>query len=206
MSPHLALCEPGDRSGAEPAEQFLCLAGGEAFNPTHSTTRLCLELIGEALAGASVRSFLDVGCGSGVLGLAAAALGVPRVVAVDLAREAARVTRENARHNGLAARVLAVQGSTECLKGPFDLVAANLHWEVQLGKVAEFHRLAAAGGGLILSGFRDHQEPRLLPAYRRLGWRLQRRRVKGFSHPELPRGMSFNWTAWLLTRPKGEAG
>ena len=58
---------------------------GEAFPPGHPTTRLCLDLLREALAAAAVPSLLDVGCGAGLLGLAAAALGVPRVVGVDIA-------------------------------------------------------------------------------------------------------------------------
>jgi ribosomal protein L11 methyltransferase len=173
---------------------------GEAFPPGHPSTRLCLDLLREALAAAAVQRLLDVGCGAGVLSLAAAALGAPRVLAVDLAFEAARATRENARENGLAESILVVQGSTEGLGVPFDLVLANLPWEVQMGKVAELDRLAAAGGRLILAGFRDNQEKLLLEGYRRLGWSLKRRLVKDFYHPELPPEISFNWVAWGLEK------
>ncbi len=202
LSPRLVLCTRGDHYEAGPGERVLRLTSGEAFNPTHPTTRLCLDLLREALAASLARSFLDVGCGTGILGLAAAALGVPRVVAVDLARDAARITRENARENGLAARILAVQGSSECLQGPFDLVAANLHIEVQMAKVAELPRLAGPGGRLILSGFRDNQEESLHTQYRQRGWSLSRRLVKEFSHPEMPPEMSFTWAAWLLERKR----
>jgi len=202
LSPRLVLCSPEDPYAAGPGEQVLRLTSGEAFNPTHPCTRLCLDLLKEALAAGPARSLLDVGCGTGVLGLAAAALGVPRVVGVDLNRDAARITRENARANGLAARLTAVQGSSECLRGPFDLVAANLHFDVQMAKVAELPRLAAPNGRLILSGFRDSQEEALLEHYRQRGWRLSRRLVKEFSHPELPRDMSFTWAAWLLERKR----
>ncbi len=198
LSPHLVLCSPEDPYAAGPGEQVLRLTSGGAFNPTHPCTRLCLDLLREALAAAPARSLLDLGCGTGILGLAAAALGVDRVVGVDLNRDAALITRENARANGLAARILAVQGSSECLKGPFDLVAANLHIEVQTVKVAELQRLTAPGGRLILSGFRDNQEEALLKNYQSRGWRLYRRLVKEFSHPELPPDMSFTWAAWLL--------
>jgi len=181
----------------------LHLASRGAFNPTHPCTRLCLDLLKEVLAVAPVRSFLDLGCGAGVLGLAAAALGVPRVVGVDLARDAARITRENARANGLAGQIAVLQGSSESLKGPFDLAAANLHLEVQLQKAEELERLAATRGRLILSGFRENQEEALLAVYRERGWSLGRRLVKGFSHPELPRDLSFTWAAWLLARGRG---
>ncbi len=200
LSPHLMLrsrCEP---QGAEPLEQVLRLSRGEAFPPGHPTTRLCLDLLREALPLASVNSLLDMGCGTGLLGLAAAALGVPRVVGVDIAKGAAQVTRENARENGLAGILKVAQGSTECLKGPFDLVIANLPWEVQMDKVAELDRLSASRGRLILSGFRDNQEDLLIKSYQRLGWLLDRRLIWDFQHPELPPDISFTWVAWLLGR------
>ena len=109
----------------ETGERVLLVQSGEAFPPGHPSTRLCLDLLREALAARPVQRLLDVGCGAGVLSLAAAALGVPRVVAVDLAWGAARATRENARENGLAGSILAVQGSTEGLGVPFDLVAGQ---------------------------------------------------------------------------------
>jgi ribosomal protein L11 methylase PrmA len=112
--------------------------------------------------------------------------------------EAARVTRENAGENGLAGRMMVVQGSSDCLQASFDLVAANLPWEVQMDKAPELHRLAGAKGRLLLSGFRDNQENLLLKGYEKLGRSLQGRLVKDFSHPELPPEISFNWVAWLL--------
>jgi ribosomal protein L11 methyltransferase len=171
---------------------------GGTFPLGHPTTRLCLDLLGPALAAGPASRLLDVGCGAGVLSLAAAALGVPQVVGVDIALQAARITRDNARHNGLAAAISVAQGSTECLKGAFDLVLANLPWEVQLAKVPELQRLTRSGGFLILSGFRDNQEDLLRTRYRRLGRVLRQRAVWSFQHPELPPGLSFNWVAWWL--------
>jgi ribosomal protein L11 methyltransferase len=198
LSPHLVLRTRWRPHGAEPGERVLLVRSGGAFPPGHPTTRLCLDLLREALAASAVDRLLDVGCGAGVLTLAAAALKVPRVVGVDIARQAARATWENARENGLAGPISAVQGSTECVKVPVDLVVANLPWEVQMDKVPELDRLAAPNGRLILSGFRDNQEHLLLERYLKLGWSRQRRLVKYFYHPELPPDLSFNWVAWLL--------
>ena len=200
LAPNLVLRTRPRPPGADRAPQVLLVRRGEAFPPGHPTTRLCLDLLREALALGAVRSLLDLGCGAGVLGLAAAALGVPRVVGADISRRAARVTLANARENALAGPVGVVQGSTECLQAPFDLVVANLPWEVQMDKVAELDRLAATRGRLILSGFRDHQERPLWESYLRLGWSRRRRLVRDFSHPELPPHISFNWVAWLLER------
>jgi ribosomal protein L11 methyltransferase len=194
----LVTLKEAQQSGTPPPSLRINL--GEAFPPTHPTTRLCLDLLKEALAAGSVNRLVDVGCGAGVLGLAAAALGVPLVVSLDIARRAAAVTRENARDNVLAGSLMAVQGSAECVKVSFDLVVANLPWEVQLDKGPELDRLAAPGGSLILSGFRDNQEFLLRDNYRKLGWSLNQRRVNDFWHPELPPDLSFTWVAWLLQR------
>jgi ribosomal protein L11 methyltransferase len=198
LSRQLVLRTRWEPQGTEPGEQVLRLRCGEAFPLGHPTTRLCLDMLREVLAAASVPIFLDVGCGTGLLGLAAAALGVPRVVALDIAPGATHITQQNARENGFAGVLTVVQGSTECVKGPFELVLANLPWEVQIDKVSELDRLAALTGRLILSGFRDNQENLLIESYQRLGWSLNQRLIWDFRHPELPPDISFTWVAWLL--------
>jgi ribosomal protein L11 methyltransferase len=187
---------------AESSTKILKISIGEAFNPTHPTSRLCLDLLTKNLVAARLNNLLDVGCGAGLMGLAAAALGVPVVVGVDLAGQATRETLENARKNRLSGPLKVVRGSTECLKAAFDLVVANLPWEVQMAKAPELDRLAAPGASIILSGFRPSQEGPLLAAYQRLGWFLSRREIKEFRHPELPAGMDFSWVAWVLKRSR----
>ena len=85
LSRQLVLRTRWEPQGTEPGEQVLRLRCGEAFPPGHPPTRLCLDVLREVLAAASVHSLLDVGCGTGLLGLAAAALGVSRVVGLDIA-------------------------------------------------------------------------------------------------------------------------
>ena len=182
-----------------PGERVLVLRTTAVFPPSHPSTRLCLDLLKEVLAsGPPPRGLLDVGCGSGVLLLAAAAAGLGPGVGVDLSRQAVLVARENARENGLAAAVHLVQGSTECLRGPFALILANLPLPVQLAKVAELPRLASPDGCLILSGFKDSQEDDLLARYREAGWSLRRRRTREEWTIELPPDRSFTWVGWIL--------
>jgi ribosomal protein L11 methyltransferase len=181
-------------------EKVLRIRDDGSFPPSHPTTRLCLDLLREVLSAIQITRLLDVGCGSGVLGLAAAALGVPLAVSLDIEARAAKATRDNARDNHLAGAVQVIQGSTGCVRGGFDLILANLPWEVQMDKAGELERLASPHGSLILSGFHDNQEKPLLENYRHLGWSLVRRLAKEFQHPELPPHLSFTWVAWTLRR------
>ncbi len=181
-----------------PGERVVVLRTASVFPPGHPTTRLCLTLLAEACNGWTAASLLDVGCGSGVLALAAAALGVPRVAAVDLAWKAARLTLENSRQNGLASVVRVIQGSPACLRGPFAVIAANLPFPVQLAEAASLMRLAASDGTLILSGFRDVQEEALLRLYRAGGWGIQARLTADDWPHLLPPEGSFTWAAWRL--------
>lgn len=184
---------------ARPGERVLVLRTPSVFPPGHPTTRLCLELLTATLeAGSPVSRLLDVGCGSGVLMLAAAAWGVPLCVGVDLSRRATRISRDNARGNGLERSVGTVQGSTECLRGPFGVILANLPWAVQMDKAAELVRLAAPQGAMILAGFRDTQEEELRDRYGERGWVPARRVTREEWLPELPPEKSFTWVAWLL--------
>ena len=198
LGPGLVLGDRRQGYGAPAFEKVLLIQSGQAFPLGHPTTRLCLDLLTGTLAERPGPSLVEVGCGTGVLCLAAAALGVSQVTGLDIDGRAVRATRNNARDNGLAGAINVVQGSSECLQGRFDLVLANLPWEVQMDKVSELYRLTATGGRLILSGFRDNQEEPLLESYQQLGWTLSRRLVKYFTHPELPPHISFNWVAWLL--------
>jgi ribosomal protein L11 methyltransferase len=145
-------------------------------------------------------SLLDVGCGSGVLALTGAILGVPWCVGCDLTRAAVQVSHENARRNGLADGVAWVQGSTEALRPGFQLIAANLPYQVQLAKREELARLAQAGGGLILAGFRDTREKEVANYYLSQGWRLERRVTRELWELELPEEKSYTWVGlYFLT-------
>jgi ribosomal protein L11 methyltransferase len=181
-----------------PGERVLTVRARSAFPPGHTTTRLCLELLAVTpLAGVRL---VDVGCGSGILALAGAARGAGLCVGVDLFGQAVRLSRENARENNFGATIQVVRGSTECLRGPFQVVVANLPAGVQLAKVPELTRLAAKEATLILSGFRDTQEEDLAQLYREAGWTISRRLTRDEWAMELPPEKSFTWVAWQLER------
>ncbi len=94
----------------------------------HPTTRLCLAAI-EALADRGAvagRRVLDVGCGSGILAIAALKLGAASALGVDTDPIAVDATLANARRNRVARRLRARQGSLPSAEPPFDVVLANL--------------------------------------------------------------------------------
>jgi ribosomal protein L11 methyltransferase len=130
---------------------------GRAFGTgAHATTRLCLELLQEA----EPTSLLDVGCGSGVLSVAAAKLGFAPVSAVDLDEVALETTRENAAANGVAVGV-----GTELQ--PSRLAVMNIALDVVERMLPELPVERA-----ITSGYLERDEPRVE------GWHRLERRVR----------------------------
>ena len=123
---------------------------GLAFGTgTHASTALCLEwLDSAALDGARV---LDVGCGSGILAVAALRLGAASVTALDIDPQALTATRENGERNAVADR-LAVQSATTPWGTGYDVVLANILAEPLIEMAPRFAAATRAGGALVLAG------------------------------------------------------
>lgn len=200
LTPELVIRSPWRPFRPRHGEHSLVLEGGSVFPPSHPTTHLCLDLLKIARDLRSGASVLDVGCGSGILAVAALALGASAAVAVDISGQAVRQTKANAVRNGWQPRLQVIRGSTECLRGPFALILANLPWGVHLEKVEELDRLAAADGLLVLAGFKDTQQQPLLASYQGRGWSVLEQRHRDSWAPEPPPELSYTWVAWLLGR------
>jgi ribosomal protein L11 methyltransferase len=134
---------------------------GRAFGTGgHGSTRSCLELLERALAPVPVPHALDVGCGSGILAIAAAGLGVSRVDAIDVDPDAVVATTENARRNGVADRIHARVAAADAWDGPAaPLVLANLLAAAHVTLAPALGRLIAPGGRLIAGGLLVHEVP-----------------------------------------------
>lgn len=147
---------------------------GRAFGTGgHGSTRSCLELLERALAGGGVSHVLDVGCGSGILAIAAAALGVLRVDAIDLDPDAVAATEDNARRNAVADRVRASVAGVDGWAGPAaPLVLANLLAAAHVTLAPTLAALVAPGGSLIAGGLLAHEAPAVAGVFAAEGCRL----------------------------------
>jgi len=118
----------------------------------HETTKLCLELLEREIAQDC--TFLDLGCGSGILTAGALLLGAGRAVMVDVSENAVRIARENVAQNGFnnyTALCGDVTGDLE-LNEKYDVITANIVADVLIKISGIFPRLLKAGGVLIVSG------------------------------------------------------
>lgn len=124
--PAASYCRPG--SDAFP----ILLDPGVVFGTgTHPTTRDCLELLDMAVKNGPADRALDLGCGTGLLALAAAKLGCSKILAVDFNELAVQTTLRNIRLNQLENQILAVQGMAEEMTDTAaDLLIANIHYDV----------------------------------------------------------------------------
>ena len=143
-------------SSGRPAEgeATIWLDPGMAFGTGHHpTTRMCIKQIERAMTlGARV---LDVGCGSGVLSIAAARLGASEVLGIDIDSAAVEVAEENGRKNGVESRLTFAAGSLpgpRVTPGSFDLTVANISAKVVSEMAPELVAPVRPGGVLIASG------------------------------------------------------
>ncbi len=139
----------------------IVLDPGMAFGTgSHPTTRLCLQWLCEHLpAGASV---LDYGCGSGILGIAAARLGATDVLGVDIDEKALEAAAYNASRNQVSLRL---QHSRETLNACFDVVVANILTNPLCVLAPLLCARIRPGGRIILSGVLEHQSAQVIEAY-----------------------------------------
>lgn len=143
----------------EPGDVVLALDPGMAFGTgLHPTTRLCLAALEAVADRRPLGRVLDLGCGSGILSVAAARLGATEVLGVDVDPIAVEATEANAAGNGVESTVQARLGSVPTGAGPFDLVVANLIASLLVELADPIAGELAPGGSLVASGiFRDRE-------------------------------------------------
>lgn len=171
--------DPGDSGSAAPPSGriALFLPASRAFGTGgHESTRLALlALEEEALDG---KTLLDVGTGSGVLALAAVALGARLSVGLDLDADAVFVARENLRRHTFGGRMCLYAGPLGACSGPFDFVVANMLAEEILPESGALLARAGREGRVLLSGLTRDSEPAVIDRVRTGRWKLAGRRTE----------------------------
>jgi ribosomal protein L11 methyltransferase len=142
----------------------------------HATTLFCLEELVRCRKIDSSQSFLDIGTGSGILAISAAKLGYSPVRAFDFDPESVRISRSNAEQNGVGNWVQPVRRDLSRLpllsKTKFDLICANLIYDVLLEERQRILNRLAPSGSLILAGILKKQFAQVRNAYEKMGMKL----------------------------------
>ena len=187
-----------DMASGQAKRTIITLDPGMAFGTgKHETTRACLEYIDELapVSGGGIQSFLDMGCGSGILSIAAAKLGYGPVRGFDVDQEAVKASFENAEKNGVSVefikfalgRALASSPSPSTpVSGSYDLVAANILGPLLIRFADEI--VPCVGKRIIISGILTDLYPEVLSAYEAHGLR------------EISHKTFGEWTTGLLIR------
>ena len=193
ISPRLAVVPEWELANFRPSpgQKAIILDPGMAFGTgQHATTRACLLFIDRLAAKDADRSFLDVGCGSGILAIAAHLEGFRPVAGFDIDSDAVRNANENAVRNNVPLTFFRgdLSGSSRLpdvtpLSPPHrfaaDVVAANVLGPILIRFAREIANLVKPDGDLILSGILDELYPEVAEAYSRLGFRERESRLIG---------------------------
>jgi ribosomal protein L11 methyltransferase len=170
------------RHRRRPGDVVLALDPGMAFGTgLHPTTRLCLAGV-EALADRGVLAgvrVLDVGCGSGILAIAACKLGAATALGLDTDPIAIEATTANARRNALARRIRAREGSPPSGEPAFDVVLANLIAGVLVPLASALRAELRVGGWLLASGIFVDRERDVSAAFEAVGLEVVDRTAEG---------------------------
>jgi len=131
----------------------IILESGRAFGSgEHETTSSCLEEL-ENIPIIRGSKLLDVGCGTGILSIAAAKMGARMVTAIDPDEKAIKVTLESIKLNNLEKKIIPLQGELELVADDdFDVILANLYGDILLNLASGLTARLRPGGYLLLSG------------------------------------------------------
>jgi ribosomal protein L11 methyltransferase len=174
LAGRLTVRPPWEPPGDTPID--LVIDPGQAFGTgAHATTRLCLELLLEIPAQGS---FLDLGCGSGVLAIAAARLGWSPVLALDFDPASVEATQANAAANGVALEVRR-HDLRRAATPPADAIAANLLGPLLRSWAAELASAGSLRSRVIASGILEPEADGVAAAFGECGLFEVARRVRG---------------------------
>lgn len=152
---------------------------GMAFGTgTHETTSMCVEMIEKYME--STDRVMDIGCGSGILGICAAKLGAKDVIGVDIDANAVRVARENVIHNEVSPYVKVLHGNLlDLVDGQSELIVANIIADVIINMADMVPQFLKVDGTFIASGIILDRKEHVKEALSKVGLILKEEKTKG---------------------------
>ena len=182
IGPELLVLPSWSKRRPKHGQAVVILDPGLSFGTGHHpTTAFCLQQIAALRTAGVKQSLLDVGCGSGILSIAAAKLGYAPVIAIDFDPDAVRVAKENAAVN----RVLISLSRRDLTKMPmrarqrFDVVCANLIYDLLIQEREKILGRLSENGTLVLAGILNTQFAKVRRAYEAAGLKLAASRTAG---------------------------
>ncbi len=144
----------------------------------HYTTKLCLEFLDRL--DVKGKKVLDLGCGSGILSIAAMLLGADSAVAVDVEENAVKIAKENAGKNHIdpslytayCGNIISDSVLADRLGGDYDIITANIVADILIGMKDLFYRYLKPDGILIISGIIDERKEEVTDAVTKAGFEI----------------------------------
>jgi len=180
--PGLIISPTWEEYRAEPGELLIEIDPGMAFGTGHhATTTLSLKCIKEVLESSDTdQRLLDVGTGTGILGIAAALFGAVEVLGIDNDPDAVSAAKENVARNRLQKSMQVSLAPLSTLEVSYDVVVANIIHDVLVELSADLIRLTTTGGVLILSGILiGEQVESVVSLFTEAGISLKKEEVSG---------------------------
>lgn len=162
----------------EKGEKPLLIGSNMAFGTgEHETTSMCVEFLQDYVKKSD--TVIDVGCGSGILGISAAKLGAKKVIMTDIDECAVTASEQNIKLNGVTNAKVYLKNLLDdnAVKG--DVIVANIMAEVLIGFAAGIKNNLSAGGTVILSGILTNRLDKVVAAYTAQGFGLVKTKIKG---------------------------
>ncbi len=152
------------RRRAYPGQRVVILDPGLSFGTgQHPTTLFCLRQLARLRRAGTEQSFLDLGCGSGILAIAAAKLGYIPVVALDHDPEAVRASRANIKRNKtqIVLRCADLTRLPPLPRRRYDVICANLIGDLLISEAERIRNLLKPGGKLVTAGILQKEFPKI---------------------------------------------
>lgn len=168
----LCICPSWEQYNNKENRKVLKIDPGAAFGTgTHATTAMCLALLDQFIT--PNQTVLDIGCGSGILSIAAVLLGAERATGIDIDPVAVKVARENAALNGLSEKTeFLVDNLNEKITSRYSVVCANIVADVIMALAPDVPGLLAPGGRFLCSGIIDSRAEEVRAALLRAGLQI----------------------------------